>query len=66
MIYSLSNFVKIRIPQRLFYIPTIVKRESLSTMNLNEECLLKYLQNPDELIDLTNFLLELNLTYEQN
>lgn len=29
-------------------------------MNLNEECLLKYLQNPDELIDLTSFLLEFN------
>lgn len=29
-------------------------------MNLNEECLLKYLQNPDELIDLTSLLLEFN------
>lgn len=25
-------------------------------MNLNEECLLKYLQNPDELPDLTELL----------
>lgn len=29
-------------------------------MNLNEECLLKYLQNPDELIDLTTLLVEFN------
>ena len=45
--------------------PTI-DRESLRIMNLNEECLLKYLQNPDELIDLTAFLLEFNKVYEQN
>lgn len=35
-------------------------------MNLNEECLLKYLQDPDELIDLTSLLLEFNKAYEQN
>ncbi len=35
-------------------------------MNLNEECLLKYLQNPDELFDLTSILLELNKDYEKN
>lgn len=35
-------------------------------MNLNEECLLKYLQNPEELVDLTAFLLEFNKSYEQN
>ncbi len=35
-------------------------------MNLNEECLLKYLQNPDELIDLTSILLELNKDYAKN
>ena len=35
-------------------------------MNLNEECLLKYLQNPDELIDLTSILLELNKYYAKN
>ena len=29
-------------------------------MNLNEECLLKYLQNPEELIDLTTLLVEFN------
>ena len=41
------------------------KREN--GMNLNEECLLKYLQNPDELIDLTSLLLEFNkLTGENN
>ncbi len=45
--------------------PTI-DRESLRIMNLNEECLLKYLQNPEELIDLTAFLLEFNKVYEQN
>lgn len=45
--------------------PTI-NRESLRIMNLNEECLLKYLQNPEELIDLTAFLLEFNKVYEQN
>lgn len=45
--------------------PTI-DRESLRIMNLNEECLLKYLQNPEELIDLTAFLLEINKVYEQN
>ena len=33
-------------------------------MNLNEECLLKYLQNPEELIDLTAFLLEFNSGYK--
>ena len=35
-------------------------------MNLNEERLLKYLQNPDELADLTSLLLEFNKDYEQN
>lgn len=34
-------------------------------MNLNEECLLKYLQNPDELIDLTSLLLEFNMFLNQ-
>ena len=29
-------------------------------MNLNEECLLNYLQNPDELISLTDILLDFN------
>lgn len=29
-------------------------------MNLNEECLLKYLQNPNELVDLTSLLVEFN------
>ena len=29
-------------------------------MNLNEECLLQYLQNPDELVDLTSVLVEIN------
>lgn len=42
--------------------PTI-NRESLRTMNLNEECLLKYLQNPEELVDLTAILLEFNQGY---
>ena len=32
-------------------------------MNLNEECLLKYLQNPEELFELTAFLLEFNQGY---
>ncbi len=32
-------------------------------MNLNEECLLKYLQNPEELVDLTAILLEFNQGY---
>ncbi len=35
-------------------------------MNLNEECLLKYLQNPDELVNLTSILLELNKNYEKD
>lgn len=30
-------------------------------MNLNEECLLKYLQNPEELIDLTSILVDFNM-----
>ena len=35
-----------------------MKREK--TMNINEECLLKYLQNPDELVVLTDLLLDFN------
>ena len=30
-------------------------------MNLNEECLLKYLQNPEELFNLTDVLNEFNV-----
>lgn len=30
-------------------------------MNLNEECLLKYLQNPEELFNLTDVLNEFNI-----
>ena len=33
-------------------------------MNLNEECLLKYLQNPEELINLTSILLEINTSLD--
>lgn len=35
-------------------------------MNLNEECLLKYLQDPDELVDLTTILLEFNNLFTKN
>lgn len=35
------------------------KREN--GMNLNEECLLKYLQNPEELFNLTDVLNEFNV-----
>lgn len=35
-------------------------------MNLNEECLLKYLQDPDELVDLTTILLEFNSLFTKN
>lgn len=35
-------------------------------MNLNEECLLKYLQNPDELFNLTALLAEYNLISAQS
>lgn len=35
-------------------------------MNLNEECLLKYLQNPDELFNLTDFLLNFNSIITEN
>lgn len=41
-------------------VPTLNIRREFKLMNLNEECLLKYLQNPDELIDLTLQLLEFN------
>lgn len=34
-------------------------------MNLNEECLLKYLQDPEELVDLTSVLVEFNLLFNQ-
>ena len=62
MIYSLINFVKMIISTPNVLYPTI-NRESLRTMNLNEECLLKYLQNPEELVDLTAILLEFNQGY---
>lgn len=35
-------------------------------MNLNEECLLKYLQNPDELFNLTDILLDFNSLISEN
>ncbi len=35
-------------------------------MNLNEECLLKYLQNPDELVDLTALLVDFNMFVNKN
>lgn len=35
-------------------------------MNLNEECLLKYLQNPDELFNLTDILLDFNSIANEN
>ncbi len=35
-------------------------------MNLNEECLLKYLQNPDELFNLTDILLDFNSIVAEN
>lgn len=35
-------------------------------MNINEECLLKYLQNPEELIDLTSLLVEFNELFKNN
>ncbi len=35
-------------------------------MNLNEECLLKYLQNPDELFNLTDILLDFNSIVLEN
>lgn len=35
-------------------------------MNLNEECLLKYLQNPDELFNLTDILLNFNSIVLEN
>ena len=34
-------------------------------MNLNEECLLKYLQNPEELFNLTDMLNEFNILVEK-
>ena len=34
-------------------------------MNLNEECLLKYLQNPEELFNLTDVLNEFNILLEK-
>lgn len=33
-------------------------------MNLNEECLLKYLQNPDELFDLVTLLADFNVNFD--
>ena len=45
---------------------SVLQNREFRTMNLNEECLLKYLQNPEELVDLTDFLLEFNKNYEQN
>ena len=37
-----------------------IQKEERIPMNINEECLLKYLQNPDELIALTDLLLDFN------
>jgi len=48
----------------LLFVPH--EKREFKKMNINEECLLKYLQNPEELVDLTLLLLEFNKSYEQN
>ena len=42
------------------------QEKKVPPMNLNEECLLKYLQNPDELFSLTDWLLDFNRVVGNN